>query len=214
MKKVIYIVGGDGFARECYFNLVNTPEYPQEVEFGGFLGHGGYGHTVDYKSYQHLYKGEVIEHQFKDNEYCIIGAAFPTIREKIYNDLKQMKCKFYTLSINSFLSESFTCGEANILLGLTATTNVKIGNCNVFNCDIIVGHDVQMGDFNFIGPRTNILGNVIIGNRNEIAVGSSFIQKSKMGNNNKIAPLSVIYKGCKDNCYMAGNPALKVGTNE
>ena len=69
MKK-IFIVGGNGFARECHNNLINLEEYGKEVIFGGFLGHGGYGHTVDYKTYQHLYLGEVSEHKFKDDEYC------------------------------------------------------------------------------------------------------------------------------------------------
>ena len=58
MKK-IFIVGGNGFARECYDSLIKLEEYGKEVIFGGFLGHGGYGHTVDYKTYQHLYLGVV-----------------------------------------------------------------------------------------------------------------------------------------------------------
>lgn len=28
---------------------------------------------------------------------------------------------------------------------------------------------------------------------------------------NKIAPLSAVYKGCKSNSYLSGNPALKIG---
>lgn len=35
--------------------------------------------------------------------------------------------------------------------------------------------------------------------------------EAKIGNNNKIAPLSCIYKGCGDNSYMLGNPVLKIG---
>lgn len=88
-SKKIFIVGGDGFARECYNHLINLDEYGKEVVFGGFLGHNGYGKSVDYKSYQHLYLGEVAEHRFKDDEYCIIGAGYPELRKEIYEDLKK-----------------------------------------------------------------------------------------------------------------------------
>ena len=215
MKKV-FIVGGDGFARECYMNLTRIDEYNKEVIFGGFLGHGGYGHTVDYKEYQHLYKGEVADYKIEENDYFIIGAGYGELRIKIYNDLKALGCKFYTLIGKGVeLSDSFKYGEANIFTPpFLSSVSINIGNGNVFNGSVVMGHDVEIGDFNFFGPSTNILGNVKIGNMNTIGVSSIFLPKSKIGNNNKISPMSVIYKGCKDNCYMAGNPAIKIGEVE
>ncbi len=215
MKK-IYIVGGNGFARECYLNLLNIEEYGKEIIFGGFLGHGGYGKTVDYKTYQHLYFGEVTEHKFAQDEYVIIGAAYPTLRKKIYEDLKNLGLNFYTLiSAGVTLSSSITYGEANIFAYPFANTaNIKIGNGNVFNGGVIVGHDTEIGDFNFFGPRSQVLGNVKVGNMNTIGANSILLPSAKIGNNNKIAPLSAIYKGCKNNCYMLGNPAIKVGEVE
>ena len=75
--KTIYIVGGDGFARECLYFLLGVAKKSGDIIFGGYLGHGGYGHTVNYKSQQYLYKGEVSEHKFGENEYVIIGAGYP-----------------------------------------------------------------------------------------------------------------------------------------
>lgn len=215
MKK-IFIVGGNGFARECFQNLIYIAEKDNSIEFGGFLGHGGYGNTVDYKEFQNLYKGEVSEHIFKENEYAIIGAGYPNLRKKIYTELKTRNIKFYNLISNDsriFLNTKI--GEANIFVGKTdISVNVKIGNCNVFNGSVIAGHDCQIGDFNFFGPRSQALGNVKIGNMNTIGANAILLPNSKIGDNNKIAPLSAIYKGCKNNCYMSGNPALKVGVIE
>lgn len=213
MQKV-YIVGGDGFARECYALLKTLPTYNNEITFGGFLGLGGYGKTIDYKSYQDLYKGEVSEHEFLSNEYVIIGAGYPSLRLKIYNELKNRGIKFFNLIINSFVGESVDIGEANIILSSSLTTDISIGNGNVLNGHIIVGHDVSVGDFNFFGPRSQVLGNVKVGNSNKIGANTILLPKAKIGNNNIIAPLSAIYKGCKDNCYMQGNPALKIGDVE
>lgn len=213
--KTIYIVGGDGFARECYqmFSFL-TLENP-ELKFGGFLGHGGYGHTVDYKSYQHLYIGEVSEHNFKEDEYVIIGAGYPTLRKKIYKELKERNIKFFNLvTPNCLIGDSVNIGEANVVLSSSLTSEILVGNCNVFNGEVIVGHDAQIGDFNFFGPRSQVLGNVKIGNSNQIGANTILLPKAKIGDNNIIAPLSAVYKGCKNNCYMSGNPALKTGIVE
>ena len=213
--KTIYIVGGDGIARECYNNLIKLPTYNREIIFGGFLGHGGYGKTVDYKSYQHLYIGEVSEHEFLDNEYVIIGAGYPTLRQKIYLELKNKNINFYNLISNdSKLSESVLLGEANIIISSSATVNISIGNCNVFNDMINIGHDVEIGDFNFFGPRSQALGNTKVGSFNQIGANTILLPKTKIGDNNIIAPLSAVYKGCKNNCYMSGNPAVKIGQVE
>lgn len=209
MKKV-FIVGGDGFARECYWRLNEMKRTDASVEFAGFLGHGGYGHTVDYKHLQEFYLGEESDHTFKDDEYAVIGAGYPELRRKIYNDLKKRNVRFFNLILGKYGS-SVTFGEANISLYTSLTVNTKIGNGNVFNGAVIVGHDTEIGDFNFFGPRSSVLGTVKIGNDNIIGTNAVILPHAKIGNNNKVAPLSAVYKGCRHNCYMLGNPALKVG---
>ena len=210
MKK-IYIVGGNGFARECYYFLQDIIKIAPEIEFAGFLGHGGYGHTVDYIDLQKYYQGEVADHEFKEDEYVVIGAGYPNLRQKIYNELKAKNIKFYNLAFNSYICDSVNVGEANVFLSSSFTSNINIGNGNVFNGSVIVGHDVEVGDFNFFGPCSQLLGNVKIKNSNTVGANAILLPNAKVGNNNKIAPLSAVYKGCKDNCYMLGNPALKVG---
>lgn len=214
MKKKIYIVGGDGFARECYCYLQDINKINPEVEFAGFLGHGGYGHTVDYLDLQKYYLGEVTEHKFQENEYVVIGAGYPKLREKIYNDLKLMGLNFYTLyDTKSYINKNINMGSGNIFINTTVRVhNIKIGNGNLFNGDVVIGHDVEVGDFNFFGPRSQLLGEVKVGNLNSIGANAILLPKAKIGDNNKIAPLSAVYKGCKNDCYMLGNPATKIGT--
>lgn len=215
MKKTVYIVGGDGFARECYMYLSSIIREDNTIEFGGFLGHNGYGETVDYKKLQHLYKGDVSEHVFLENEYAVIGAGFPKLRKIIYEDLKMRNIKFYTLiSKDSCINEFVEYGEANIFIYYVPSPDVKIGNGNLFNGYTITGHDVEIGDFNFFAPRAQILGGAKIGSMNTIGANAILLPKAKIGDNNKIAPLSAVYKGCRNNCYMAGNPALKIGSTE
>ncbi len=209
VMKRIFIVGGNGFARECFKYIMAI----KEVEFGGFLGHGGYGHTVNYLDLQEYYKGEVSKYNFQKEDYVIIGAGYPNLRKKIYDDLKKMNLKFYTLlSPNSKIDSDINIGEGNIIVGSKITShNIKIGNGNLFNGNVTIGHDVEVGNFNFFGPSSQLLGNVKVGNHNIVGANSILLPSAKIRNNNKIAPLSTIYKGCKNNCYMLGNPAIKVG---
>lgn len=212
MKKV-YIVGGDGFARECHMYLSFMCNVNPEIKFEGFLGHGGYGKTVDYKNLQEFYLGEVSEHHFKEDEFVIIGAAFPSLRRKIYEELKSRNIKFFNLiPPYVYINPTVEIGEGNVFVApFTPGPNVKIGNGNVFNCDVIVGHDAIIGDLNFFGGKTQVLGNVTIGNDNQIGTACVILPHSEIGNNNIIAPMSCVYKGCKNNCQLQGNPALKIG---
>lgn len=212
MIKKIFIVGGNGFARECFHNLCIMKKNDPEIVFGGFLGHGGYGYTVNYLELQKYYIGEVSEHEFDENEYAVIGAGYPELRTKIYKELKSRNVKFFTINPEGRLHDSLEIGEGNIFVPpFLYSCNVKIGNANVFNADVIIGHDAVIGDCNFFGPRSQLLGSVIIGDSNTIGANAILLPCSKIGNSNKIAPLSAVYKGCSNNSYWAGNPAVKIG---
>ena len=210
IKKRIYIVGGDGFARECYHYILAMRLFDDTVEFAGFLGHGGYGHTVDYKSYQQFYLGEVSEHNFAEDEYACIGAGYPELRRKIYYELKVRGIRFVNICTEP-LFKSAVIGEANIILysgGLGP--NVTLGNGNLLNGNVVMGHDVKVGDFNFLGPRCMLLGNVSVGDDNVIGANAIVMAHKTIGNRNKIAPLSVVYRNCKDNVCLFGNPAKRM----
>ncbi len=212
MKK-IYVVGGNGFAKECYQYILFISYQEPNISFGGFIGHNGY--KVDFGNLNEYFICDLSEFEFKEEDYAVIGAGYPELRQKIYYDIKRKKgAKFYTLALMPYcyISPLVEIGEANIFVSpCCPAPHVKIGNGNLFNGDVTIAHDVEIGDFNFFGGKTQALGGSKIGNSNTIGTASVILPKAKIGNNNKIAPMSCIYKGCKDNCYMQGNPALKVG---
>lgn len=215
MTKRIFVVGGNGFAKECVQYVRWNIEQGDDVELGGLVGHNGY--VVDFGDLNSLFVGDLSKMEFGTNDYCVIGAGYPELRRKIYDDVKKQGGRFINLcSPGFFIPEGVTIGEGNVFVStpLTGYTGIEIGNGNLFNGNVIVGHDSQIGDFNFFGPSTHILGGVKIGNDNIVGTNAVLLAHAKIGNNNKIAPLSCVYRGCKDNCYMLGNPAEKVGTVE
>ncbi|MDR3230166.1 MAG: hypothetical protein LBT65_01895 [Synergistaceae bacterium] len=216
MKKV-YIVGGNGFARECYLNILEyltalqSAQPEPETLFGGFVGHDGY--RPDFKSLDGFFVGDLAEFEFGENDLAVIGSGHPDIRKKIYGNLKKRNVELSNLIPPSVIVNEFVeLGEANVLAPPCGpSVHVKIGHGNVFNGYVVIGHDARIGNFNFFGPKSQILGNVEVGDGNSVGAGSVLLPGAKIGNNNKIAPLSAVYKGCGNNCYMMGSPALKVG---
>lgn len=210
--KTLYIVGGNGFAKECVQYVRWNIEQGEDVRLGGLVGHNGY--KVDFGTLNDLFVGDLSQMNFKPDDYCIIGAGYPELRSKIYNDILMHGGKLTNLCINCYIPDNLDIGTGNCLVStqLTGGTNIHIGNGNLFNGQVVVGHDSNIGNFNFFGPASQILGMVTVGNNNTIGANSILLSHVRVGNNNKIAPLSCVYKGCRDNSYMFGNPAEKVGT--
>lgn len=207
--KTVYIVGGNGFARECAVYLLQL-EDRGEIKFGGILGHNSY--TVNSPHFRGDYSGI----EFGPDTAAVIGAAFPKIRRVIYGDLKERGISLYNLvAPGCFIDPTLKLGEGNIFAPpFRCSVDMVIGNANVFNGDVIVSHDDKIGNFNFFAPKSAILGSTSMGNYNIVGAGALILANRKIGNNNKISPLSVVYANCRDNNILHGNPAVKVGINK
>ena len=210
--KNIYIVGGNGFARECYTYIQRMTEKDPEINFAGFLGEGGY--KANLMAFASRWICDVSEFQFKQNDYAVIGSGYPKIRKRIYEYLKTQNVKFFTVIDPSvIIFPNVQIGEANIFtLNNVISSYCSIGNGNLINNFTIFGHDVHIGDFNFVAPNVQLLGGSSIEDLNSIGTSSVLLPHAKIGNNNKIAPLSAVYKGCGDDCCLVGNPARNMGS--
>ena len=106
--------------------------------------------------------------------------------------------------------ESVTMGKGNIIgTNCFVSCNVNIGNFNIFNGYIPLGHDVSVGDFNVIMPSCNISGGVEIGCRNFFGVQSIVLQGIKIGSETRVGAASVVMRNTKDGLLYLGNPAKK-----
>jgi len=153
--KNIFIVGGDGFARECFTYLKSIIRDDSEISFGGFLGTNGF--STNFGKLQHHFLGDVAEYSFANNDYAIIGFGDPTLRKDTYLKLKNLGIKLYNLFFPiAAIDSSIEIGEGNIFISdfPIKSCDIKIGNGNLFNNNILLGHDVEIGDFNFFGPST------------------------------------------------------------
>lgn len=210
-SKRIIVVGNSGFARECYIVLREIMKKSPSITFGGFLSFEGY--KADLLELSSYFLGIDDEYTFAEGEYAVIGIGDPALRRKAYLKLQARSVPFYTLiHPNVYIDPSATVGEGNIFTtGCYVACNCSIGDGNLLNGNVHLGHDVRVGNFNFIGPLAQLTGATSIGDANSIGTLCVLLPRCTIGSGNIIAPMSAVFKGCRDNAYIAGNPALKVG---
>lgn len=113
-------------------------------------------------------------------------------------------CKDFSISDEI----SFKIGKGNIITGnCMVTTNVSIGDFNLLNGSVVLGHDASCRDANVFMPGCRISGCVEIGDRNLFGSMSFVKQGLKLGSDITLSPLSALLAKPKDGNTYIGNPA-------
>ena len=92
--------------------------------------------------------------------------------------------------------------------GFHMTTNVELGNFNIFNTRVTLGHDVKIGSHNVFLPNVQLSGNVSVGDENVFGLNSSVLQKKKIGSRNTIGAHSFVATDLTSEQQVFGIPAV------
>lgn len=208
MKKIA-IYGAGGFGREvaCLINKIN--EKSPQWKLVGFFDDG-----IE-KGSENEY-GVVLGGMKELNEYpeslsIAIAIALPKIKEKIHNRITNPKIEFPNIvspDIDLLDVNNMSLGKGNIICrGCWLSCNVHLGDFNIFNVNITIGHDTIIGNYNSFMPSVNLSGEVEIENRNYFGVGAIVLQQLKIGNDVTVGANSLILRKTKDGMTYIGSPA-------
>jgi acetyltransferase-like isoleucine patch superfamily enzyme len=169
--KDIAIYGLGGFGREvaCIISLINRQK--PEWNLIGFFDDGkSINETCEY--------GKVIGGISELNNWdkplsVVVAIGTPktvvAIINKIYNEKVDFPniiapdCKFLD-------RENMSIGQGNIIcVGCYLSCNVHLGDFNILNGYITIGHDAKLGNYNSLMPAVRISGYDEIGDRNYFA---------------------------------------------
>lgn len=210
MKK-FGVFGTSGFAREVgdiAYQLGFEPIYiardQSEADEATFSGHV-------------VLERDVM--QLKDADFAI-GIGDNLVRSKVsarYTNL---------LRFTNLIHPSATFGRGQlealasrmgviVCSGVRFTNSIEVGNFNIFNLNVTVGHDVICEDFVNIAPGANISGNVHIEANCWIGTGAVINQgnsdnKLRIGANTTVGSGSVVVKSCDPDAIYVGIPAKKI----
>lgn len=208
--KDIAIFGAGGFGREvaCLIHLINKKSPIWNII-------GFFDDNPSLKG-EHNEYGEVLGGVGALNEWdkpvaIAIAIGNPQIVKNVVERITNENVSYPNIFAPSttFLDEdNITFGKGNIICSQCLfSCNVHIGDFNVFNGFITVGHDATIGNYNSLMPAVRISGEVKIGNCNFFGVDAVVLQRIKIGNDTKISANSVIIRKTKDGETYVGNPA-------
>ena len=209
MKKII-IYGSGGFGREVHqlIDIINN-----KTKTWDFIGY-----IDDYKE-----SGAIINNKrvlgnldflnkIIEDVKLVFASATPHSLFEIKSKIVNKKIKYPNLiHPDVYFDEQFNkIGKGNIITtGCLFTRNIELGDFNLFNTRVCIGHDNLIGSYNVFQPNTQISGNIIIGNRNFFGVNSLVLAKKKIGNDNNVGAGSMLIKNIKNDGSYFGVPAMK-----
>jgi len=208
----IAIYGAGGFGREtaCLIKAINDVKLQWRII--GFFDDGLIkGSSNPY--------GEILGGIDELNAWSkplsiVIAIGTPIIIKKITSQIKNQNIKFPNIiapDVLFFDHESMVMGYGNVIgFRSRISCNVRLGNFNLLNNDLLIGHDSSMSDFNMINPSVRIAGEVTIGNTNFFGMSCIVLQQKNIGNGITVSANSVVMRDTEDDSVYIGNPAVKI----
>jgi sugar O-acyltransferase (sialic acid O-acetyltransferase NeuD family) len=213
MKNDFYILGSGSFAREVLFLIKDKTGSIEN--FKGF---------IDYKPEKKFISTMQREFPVIDEEFFLsqhkpenqsidlyLGSGEPDILKKITN-------KFYKYHFPNLIHQSaifdfdyVKLGKGNIITaGCIFTCDINIGDFNVFNLNVTLGHDSVIGSCNVFNPGANISGNVSIMDNVLLGTNCVLLEYAKVGSNAIVGASAVVTKEVLENHVVVGIPAKTI----
>jgi sugar O-acyltransferase (sialic acid O-acetyltransferase NeuD family) len=152
-----------------------------------------------------------IAHNHRKTADFFIGIGHNQIRMKLQQELIARKFTLATLihpSAQIGLDVKIGLGTA-IMAGVIINCSVEIGNGCIINTASVVDHDGIIEDFVHLSPSVNLAGNVKIGKRSWLGIGSSAINNIQIARNVIIGAQSLVTKDIEKPGTYVGIPVKK-----
>lgn len=211
MKKIA-IYGAGGFGKEVHslINAINSVELKWDL----------IGYFDDNKLKGSIHNSMPILggiddlNNFKEEVSIVFSISSPVVVKKLYNMITNFNVEFPTIIAPDILflnSSSVKLKKGNVLMfQCLISCDVEIGEFNLFNCGVSIGHDTVIGDFNSFMSYSKLSGEVIVGDSNYFGACSLVLQQKIIGHETVIGANSVIMRNTENKNTYLGNPAIKI----
>ncbi|MCQ2301204.1 MAG: serine acetyltransferase [Bacteroidales bacterium] len=211
MKDIaIYGFGGLGREVACVINKINEVEPTWNI-----IGYFDDGEPVG----KECKYGKVLGNIDTLNAWqtplsVVIAIATPKYLELVSSKITNPLVDFPNIiapGVFKFDEESVSLGKGNLItFGCRFSCNVTLGDFNVLDGMISLGHEACIGSYNAIFPETRISGQTSIGDKNFFGARCFVAQCLKVGNGNRFGAGTFVLRKIKDDGLYMGNPAKKV----
>ena len=147
------------------------------------------------------------------NPYYAIGIGGTVVRHKFSNRITELGGILRSIICPTALIGTFDVHletGLNIMSHVFISNSVRIGTGTLVNYGVNVHHDVTIGNYCELSPKSQVLGGAEIGYYSSIGAGAIVLPKVKIGNNVHIGAGAVVTKDIADNCVAVGAPARRI----
>ena len=179
MKNII-ILGAGALAQEVAWLIEEINEKKPTWNLLGFLDDFAFDKNKTILGYNVL----GCTHKYIDYKDVFFAIAYgdPRIRERIFNEINGNSLKWATLiSPTVRIHKSNEIGNG-VIIGRYSdlTVNCKIGDLVYLNIHVVLGHEVEVGNYTIISPNVTVNGGAKIGRACQIGA-NSFIKDVSIG---------------------------------
>ncbi|ACL70445.1 acetyltransferase [Halothermothrix orenii] len=205
MKNIIIIGAGGHGKVVADIILQRRKDLGEDIKIKGFLDDNFETKEVYYLDIPVLGTLDEINKIDDHNTYFIIAIGDNLVRENI---AKSYQVKYYTaIHPEAIISSSVKIGEGTVVMANAVINScTHIGKHCIINTGSIVEHDNVIDDYVHISPDVALAGNVKVGKRTWIGIGTSVIQGITIGSDTIIGAGSVVVNDIGDNKKAFGVP--------
>ena len=152
------------------------------------------------------------------NDYIFVALGDNYKREVIFKKFQNNYENSQIVSLihpTSQVSKRCSIGIGSVVMPLSIiNSSTEVGKGVIINSNTVVEHDNFIMDFSSLAPSVTTGGNVYIGARSVISIGSTIKNNVNVGSDSVIGASSYLNKDVGDNCIFYGNPAKFVRNRE
>ncbi|GIN69624.1 acetyltransferase [Bacillus sp. J14TS2] len=150
--------------------------------------------------------------KYIDEYEIFVGIGNNCIRQKIYNLLEEEGATIPTLiHPDAVVAQQVVVGEGTVIMpGAIINSCTKIGKGCILNTGSSIDHDNCVMDFVHISPGVHLAGNVNVGTRSWMGIGSIVSNNLSITNDCEIGAGAVVVKDITESGTYIGVPARRV----
>ena len=208
----IFVLGAGGLAKEVAQLIGQINAVRPRWEFGGYV-------DFDDGEMAELPWGDLVG----DDDWLIsrstptdvaIGVGSPILRRRISEKFRGIPGIEFPNLIHPSTHvdpDVVSMGVGNVITrGCVFTCDIALGDFNIFNLNVTVGHDCSIGSYNVISPGCNVSGRVEMGDSILIGTGASIIERKKIASEAVIGAGAVVVRDIVGPGTWVGVPAKAI----
>jgi sugar O-acyltransferase (sialic acid O-acetyltransferase NeuD family) len=142
----------------------------------------------------------------------VVGIGYPSVKAKVVEKYLGQGSRFgFPNLVHPQACLDFRrieLGRGNVVTGgCQFTCDIVVGDFNLFNLNVTVGHDARIGDYNVFNPSVNVSGGVHVGNRVLVGTGCQILEQLEVGDGAILGAGAVVTKPVPPGITVVGVPA-------